>query len=558
MRRMTVLMLVVCLMISVFSTGANAEPAEGGLTKDVMVLFTSDVHCGVDQNFGYAGLQAAKKLVEAAGNHMLLVDDGDSIQGEPMGLLSGGQISIELMNALGYDVAIPGNHEFDYGMDRFLELTEMADFPYICCNFRKNGELVFPPYLIWEFDGVKIAFVGALTPTTISTSTPRFFQNQEGRYIYSFDQDKDGSGLYADVQKAVDDARAEGAAYVFLIGHLGNDGSNQPYTYADVIEHTTGLDAVLDGHSHDSDKVVVRDAAGREVVRQACGTKMSGIGWLRISAVDGSVDTGLYQWNNDISAVNMLGIENELKHLVDEQLGSINDQLSEVVGRSNVELTISDPVARDELNRPLRLVRRTETNAGDFCADAIRQAAGTDIAVVNGGNVSSNIHKGDITLNDLLSVFRFGNHLVSLEVTGQQILDALEWGARRVPEECGAFLQCSGMTYEIHTYVKSGCCMDENGMFAGVEGDYRVRNVQVNGQPIELDKTYTVAGQDYTLIDNGDGLTAFDGAKIVWLSEDYDFIYLQRYIHDQLGCTVGQGYENPYGQERIIAVEEAP
>ena len=551
------LTLILCILIALCAAGALAEGA-GGLTQDVLVLFTSDVHCGVDQNFGYAGLQAVRDAAVARGDHVLLVDNGDAIQGESIGLLTFGGASIKLMNALKYDIAIPGNHDFDYGADRFLKLAELAEFPYICCNLRKDGELIFPPYLIREFDGMKIAFVGATTPTTITTSTPRFFQDDEGRFIYDFDQDLSGAKLCADIQAAVDDARGEGADYVFLMAHLGNTGTSQPYTYADVVEHVAGLDAVLDGHSHDTDKVVMKDASGREVVRQACGTKMACIGWLRISAKDGSVDTGLYTWDNDVPAPELLGIDNALSRLVDRETFAVRALLSGIVGTANVELTISDPVAKDETGRPLRLVRRTETNLGDLCADAIREASGADIAVECGGNVRVNIRKGEITVNDCLNVLPFGNHLVKLEVTGQQILDALEWGVRMTPEENGAFLQCSGMTYEIDMRIESSCTWDENGMFTGVAGDYRVRNVKVHGEPLEPDRLYTIASQDYSLLDHGDGLTAFDGAKLLWVSEDLDYTYLVSYIRDTLGGVIGEGYENPYGQERIIAIEAAP
>lgn len=184
----------------IFGTTAMAEePAseEGtGLSQDLVVLFTSDVHCGVDQGFGYVGLKAVEMQKEAEGNHVLLVDDGDSIQGEPLGTMTTGQADIELMNEMGYDIAIPGNHEFDYGMDRFLELADMAQFPYISCNFNKEGELVFDPYIIKEIDDCKIAFVGVTTPKTLTSSTPKYFQDEEGNFIYGFFQDETGEGIY--------------------------------------------------------------------------------------------------------------------------------------------------------------------------------------------------------------------------------------------------------------------------------------------------------------------------------------------------------------------------
>ncbi|MBQ6858857.1 MAG: metallophosphoesterase, partial [Clostridia bacterium] len=207
MKRILGIFLALCMLC-----GMAMAQETAALTQDVVVLFTSDVHCGIDQGFGYVGLAAIRDAMKAVGNHVLLVDNGDSIQGEPIGTMTTGEANIQLMNAVGYDMAIPGNHEFDYGMERFLELTEKAAFPYISANFNKNGELVFAPYVMKEFDGVKIAFVGMTTPKTITSSTPKYFQNEAGEFIYGFMQDETGEKLYAAVQSAVDAARAEGAA----------------------------------------------------------------------------------------------------------------------------------------------------------------------------------------------------------------------------------------------------------------------------------------------------------------------------------------------------------
>ena len=553
MKRRVSILLAVLLVLAGFSVHAEQAPA---LARDMLVLFTSDVHCGVDQNFTYVGLKAIRDAAKDAGEHVLLVDNGDSVQGESIGVLTQGMADIELMNAVGYDLAIPGNHEFDYGMERFYELVGAADFPYISCNFHKNGVLVFEPYKVFEFDGVKIGIVGATTPETLVSSTPQYFQDGAGNYIYDFSQGGDGSDFYAAVQQAVDGARAEGAQYVLLMGHLGNEASVIPYTYADVLAHTTGIDAMLDGHSHDTEKVVMKNKDGEDVVRQACGTKLAGIGWLRISAADGSVDTGLYTWNNDVPAPQLLGIWNSMSVELARATDDIKAQLSEVVGTANVDLIISDPDVVDENGTPVRIVRSAETNLGDLSADAIRAASGADVAFVNAGSMRSGLSKGEITLDDVLRVYPFGDHIMLAEVTGQQILDALEWGVRAVPSENGGFLQTSGLTYEIHTYIESGCVKNDDGMFAGVEGEYRVKNVLVGGEPLDLEKTYKMATRAYTMVEHGDGFTAFDGAEILWTSEKTDVEMLIDYIRDDLGGVIGEGYENPYGQERIVAVEE--
>ncbi len=521
--------------------------------KDFMILFTSDVHCGVDRGFTYAGLKAVKDSLSKEHN-VLLVDDGDSIQGEPLGTLTKGEAMIELMNAVGYDAAIPGNHEFDYGMDRFLELADKAGFPYISCNFNKEGELVFAPYVIKYVSGKKIAFVGITTPKTITSSTPKYFMDDNGNFIYGFMQDQSGEKLYAAVQNAVDSARKEGADYVVAMAHLGNEANCVPWTYVDVITHTNGIDVFLDGHSHDTDYVVVNNKDGQPVQRQACGTKLACIGWVNIDSA-GKISTGLYTWNNNESALKLLGLKNDLSDIMSNTVDSVNNKLEEVVAYSDYDLTIFDPVAKDENGNPIRIVRMTETNLGDLCADAYRDQAGADIAIVNGGGIRVSINKGDITYRDIINVHPFGNMLTVVEATGQQILDALEWGCRTTPSSTGGFPQVSGLTFEIHTYLDSTCTADENKMFTGITGEYRVKNVKVNGEPLDPDKTYTLASHDYMLLNNGDGYTMFDGCKVLQESVKLDNQVMIDYLEETLNGKVSEKYSDPYGDGRIVAVE---
>ena len=555
MKKLISLLLVLVLCVSLFGTSAFAEGGER--SADIVILFTSDVHCGVDQGFGYAGLQQVRDYLVASGNEVILVDDGDNIQGEPLGTMTKGEVSIDLMNKMGYSVAIPGNHEFDYGMEQFLALAERADFDYISCNFNKSGELVFQPYVIRELDGLKVAFVGVTTPETLTSSTPRYFQDENGEFVYGFFQDESGEGVYSAVQSAVDDARAEGADYVVVMGHLGNEEACRPWTYDDVISNTNGIDVFLDGHSHDTDQVVMKNKDGEDVLRSACGTKLACIGWCRIDT-EGKISTGLYTWNNSDPVPALLGIQNEMSEAVAASTDTLNEKLGEVVASSQVDLTISDPVEVDANGRPIRMVRRAETNLGDLCADAYLNQSGADIAFVNGGGIRTNIAAGDITLNDILKVHPFGNAMCVIEVTGQQILDALEWGARAIPSENGGFLQVAGLSYEIHSYIESSCVADENNMFTGVEGEYRVKNVMVGGEPLDMDKIYTLASHNYMLLEHGDGYTMFDGARILQNSVKLDNQVLIDYITESLGGVIGPEYEELTGQGRIVIVEEAP
>lgn len=556
MKKWLSVLMALAMMLVAFS-GIAEEAAAPTLQKDLVILFTSDVHCGINQNWGMAGLYAMRQAFEAKGNYTLLVDDGDFIQGEPIGTMTTGGALTDVMNAVGYDVAIPGNHEFDYGMDRFLELTEKANFPYISANFEKNGELVFPAYVIREFDGVKFAFVGVTTPKTLTSSTPRYFQDDEGNWVYDFMQDSTGEKLYAGIQKAVDDARAEGANYVFIVAHLGNEAEVSPYRFDDVITHVSGVDALMDGHAHDYDYAEVTDKDGNLVLRQAVGTKMDSIGVLTITTA-GKISMTRYGWPASGLTATDLGIDNAAKEAVQAASSELEEQLATVVAHSDYTLSIYDPYTTTEDGKKIRIVRMAETNLGDLCADAYRNQSGADIGWVNGGGVRVEIPAGDITMNDILKVHPFGNAMCVVKVTGQQILDALEWNSRAVPGESGGFLQVSGLTYEIHTYIPSSVTQDEAGMFTGVSGEYRVKNVMVGDEALDLDKTYTLASHDYMLLNNGDGNTMFSGAELLVERSMLDNQVLINYITGDLQGEIPETYANPYGEGRIVAVEEAP
>ncbi len=558
MKRFLSLLLLAVMVFTLLSAAAFADDAEAPeRSADVVILYTSDVHCGVDQGFGYAGLAAIRDYLAAEGNDVILVDDGDSIQGEPIGTMTKGEAIIDLMNQAGYSIAIPGNHDFDYGMDQFLSLAKKAKFEYISCNFNHEGELVFKPYVIRDLGGAKVAFVGVTTPKTLTSSTPKYFQDENGNFVYGFFQDETGEGVYAAVQKAVDEARAEGADYVVVMAHLGDEEECRPWTYADVIENTSGIDVLLDGHSHDTEQVVMKNKDGKDVLRSACGTKLACVGWCRI-AKDGKITTGLYTWNNDVPAPALLGLDNKMGKAVDAASKQLDKKLKEVVANSSVLLTINDPEAVDENGKPIRMVRRAETNLGDLCADAYRDQSGADIAFVNGGGIRANIPAGEITLNDILKVHPFGNAMCVVEVTGQQILDALEWGARKVPGENGGFLQVSGLSYEIHSYLPDPCLVDENTFCAGFEGERRVKNVLVGGEPIDPEAYYTLASHDYMLLNNGDGYTAFEGAELLQDRVKLDNQVLIDYITEALGGVIGEEYEDLTGQGRIVIIEEKP
>ena len=493
MKKLLAPLLSLCLPLG--CCAAFAEEADRpALAKNLVILYTSDVHCGVDQGWGYAGLYAIKEYY-SADNYVLLVDNGDAIQGEAVGTLTTGEAIIDIMNAVGYDIAIPGNHEFAYGMDRFLALTEKANFPYLSCNFNKEGGLVFAPYTIKVFDGVKIAFVGVTTPETLRSSTPKYFMDESGKFIYGFLQDETGEKVYAAVQKAVDDARAEGADYVIVMAHLGNEAEVSPWMYNQVIENVSGIDIFLDGHSHDHDQVSVRDKDGKEVFRSAVGTKLDTIGVLTIGT-DGSISHDVLPWDYKVSAPVLLGLQNAGSEAVDKAMSDLSDVMNRVVAKTSVNLYINDPEVTTAEGRPIRIIRQTETNLGDLCADAyLDQSGEADIAFVNAGGIRVQLNAGDLTLGDILRVHPFGNALTVIEVTGQQVLDALEWSVHSLPGEFGGFDQVAGLTFEVDSTIETPVVQEADGMFDHVDETKarRVRNVLVAGEPLDPAGTYKLA-----------------------------------------------------------------
>ena len=558
-----------CLLAIVMLLGLIVVPAaakaEGEEAKEIVILYTNDVHCGIVDGLGYAGVARVKAAFEAAGKEVILVDNGDATQGDVIGTLSKGEAIVELMNAVGYDVATIGNHEFDYGMEQFNKNVSLAKFQYVCCNFLNDkGEAVLKPYTIVEKAGKKIAFVGIDTPEAFTKSTPIYFQDGEGNYIFSFCEGNNGQDLYDKVQETVDAARAEGADYVIVLAHLGIDYQSAPWMSTDVITNTTGIDAVLDGHSH---SVIAGDAVknkdGENVILTSTGTKLDNVG---IFTIDGEGKMSSMLLDADaikfMDAVGALTEDNGAGEAVAAAIAKNDELVNTVVAKTSVTLTTTDPVAVDEKGNAIRIVRSQETNLGDLCADAYRAMGQADIAFVNGGGIRANINEGDITYGQIIKVHPYGNALCVVEATGQEILDALELSVCSLPGESGGFLHVSGLKFSVDMNVDSTVVKDEKKMFVEVAGDRRIKDMEVLQEdgtyaPIDPNKTYTLACHNYLLRDMGDGYTMF--ADNNFLQEDVmlDNQVLINYIVEKLGGTVGGDYVDPYGQGRITIIPKA-
>ena len=517
--------------------------------KNIVVLFTNDVHCGVTDNIGYAGLAHYKNNIDQNENYVALVDAGDFSQGAPIGTASKGKYIIDIMEKIGYDFAVPGDHEFDYNMQNFLTNCIELQNVIFCCNFvdvRTNSP-VLNPYKIMTFGNKKIAFVGATTPESFTKSTPKYFQDDNGNYIYSFFEDETGEALYNSIQKACDDARNEGADYVILVGHLGMDGTTDRWKSSEVVKHTNNIDFVIDGHSHEVYNMQVANKDGKLIYISQTGTKLKNIGKLTITKdgefIPETITMAEVSTHKDEKGQDMPDRDPEISEFIENIENQFGEYLKEVIYPNNtVELIINEPGTDN------RIIRSKETNLGDLCADAFKNILGSDIGFMNGGGIRAALHIGDITFNDCLTVMPFNNMATMVECSGQTIKDALEFGASKLPEENGGFIHVSGLTYEINTKIPSSVVLDDKNNFIKVDGEYRVSNIKVNGTDLDLNKKYTVASHDYMLINGGDGCTMFKGTEVkksrVLPDVDVFVNYLKSVATDK--------YANPYGEGRII------
>ena len=556
-RKVLSLVLSFGLMLSVsLPAGVQAAEEQDGIA----ILYTNDVHCTNDEGMSYAAIAQAKADAQASygENNVTLVDNGDAIQGAAMGTLSNGGWLIDIMNQVGYDYAIPGNHEFDFGMDNFLnKLVPQANCTYLSANFLdKNDKNVLAPYAIENYGDVDVAYVGVTTPQTLSSAKPDIFKDANGNWIYSFCQDNDGKELYKQVQTTVDKARAEGAEYVVVLAHLGNDPLSKPWTSKEVISNTTGIDAVLDGHSHETvESETVKNADGEDVILSQTGSKAANLGKLEIEA-DGDMTASL----TPVADLAQEGTAYDAtKRVVEDIQNKYEEVTSEVIGTTEVDLTTLDPATGE------RRIRSGETNMGDFVTDAYRLVMDTDVAICNGGGIRADMAKGDVTYGDLISVHPYNNLMCTAEVSGQQLADALELSTSIVGEgENGGFLQVSGMRFTIDTSIESTVKTDDEGNFVEVSGARRVKNIEIlqddgTYAPIDLDKTYTVASNNYILKSGGNGYSMF-GKNITLLQDEtlVDSEVLIDYVQQNLGGTIGSDYANPYGEGRIKIMGSYP
>ena len=528
-----------CMIICLCMLVANTVISTAATTESIVILYENDVHCAVD---GYSKLAAMKAELATDNTYVGVVSSGDFIQGASLGTVSQGEYIIELMNLVGYDAIGLGNHEFDYKIPRLLELVQMMNTKPVCSNFVKLGseKTVFEPYSIVSYGDTDIAYIGVTTPHTLTSSSPAQFKDENGEYIYSFSQ----NNLYETVQKNIDAAKEDGADYIIALSHIGYREPGSPWDVESMIKSTSGLDVVLDAHSHSViENIELIDKSGNEVVLTSTGTKFANIGKLTIS--------------NDEITTELIPTEGytETNEKVDGYIAKINEEYS-VLG--NRKVGVSEATLRAFAEDGTRLIRNNETNLGNLCADAYRIVTGADIGYSNGGGIRADITTGDVTFNNLLSVFPYNNIVCVADVKGQIIKDMLELAMTNYPLEDGSFPHLSGVTFDMDASVPSSVKLDENQVFVSVDGEYRVRNIKVMNkesgtyEPLDLNKNYTFASHNYFLLEYGGGMSMFEKADSITDTGMLDIEVLEKYIAETLGGNIGKEYREVKPHINII------
>ncbi|MBR6072572.1 MAG: bifunctional metallophosphatase/5'-nucleotidase [Acholeplasmatales bacterium] len=578
---------VLCLIMALFSLMVFASCGKNN--NSLKIVYTNDIHSyiantvkdsdgnevdGIRLNNLSGYIKELKKE-----NNVLVVDAGDQVQGAIYGAIDQGVDIINMMNAVGYDLATPGNHDFDYGVEAFNGFVKEAKFPYISCNFKKveDDKNVLDSTKVFEVGNLKIGFVGISTPETITTSTPTFFQNGKGEFIYKFAGESKKEDLYNSVQKAIDEIK-NSVDYVIALGHLGVgiDEEKRGIRSIDVINNTTGIDAFIDGHSHTlMEKKIVKSKDNKDVVLTQTGSYLAGVGVMDISK-DGTINTTIV---NSIKEK-----DDTLKVLEDNLIKKVNDKLGQKIAVLDKNLIVNNPNVSNQ-----RIIRARETNLGDISSDSVywylneSKGLDCDIAITNGGGIRTSIESGDVTYLSCKSVMPFGNQVCLIKTKGQNIKDAIEMGVSVIgewdkewncPAENGGFIHPAGLKYDVDSSIPSSVEVDNNGMFVSVKGEYRVKNLMIynkNTKQYELlneNKDYLVGGINYLLRNSGNGLSMFKNSELVLDYIDEDYTVFAKYLmafdkDDDYAHIINRNsplkkyanylydYENPYGSGRI-------
>lgn len=504
-------------------------------SKSIKILYDNDVHCYAE---GYPVMGGVGDSLRSQGYEVLTVSCGDYIFGNTLGVVSNGAYIVRLMNAVGYDYVTLGNHEFDYGIAQLKELQKLSKAEILCCNLvNHEGHRMMTSGVVRKIGGIGVGLIGVATPTTLTSCNPAYFRDSEGNILYNFCS----TNLIEVVQGIADSLRGAGADVVIVLSHLGD--SENAINSTLLIGKTRGIDAVLDGHDHHIiEQRWVANQEGEPVLLSSTGEHFNHIGVLTVST-----------FPNHKPIVSSQLLSTYPLHLTKCINKAVADTLAALLtgGADRQYFAHCDATLTAIDERGMRTARYQESSLGNLIADAYRIVTGAQIGWVNGGSIRANLDSGAISSNELMQVLPFQNQTVLGEVTGQEILDALEMGVRTLPTSSGGFAQVSGLSYEVNCTIPSSVVLDSTEIFHHVSGARRVYNVRiVSGEgsvALEADKIYTIASSSFTLCNHGDGI-GFPHLHVVSKNFGTDAEVLEQYIKQHLGGKIDKTHAEPQGR----------
>ena len=528
-------------------------------SDDIVIIHTNDVHCGVNNTIGYDGFVLYRNELKQKYKNIITVDIGDSIQGGTLGAISEGTAIIELMNKVGYDISIIGNHEIDYGIPKLLELENNLTSGYICANFcyRKNKTSIFPPYKILEISNKKIAFIGIITPLTFSQTSLSTIKDENGEQIYDLLSGNNGQELYDTIQNYINEVKGKEVDYVILLSHIGMRGTEE-YTTELLASKIEGIDAILDGHTHLIYNTTIKDKNGKDISVSQVGSKLEAIGVLILKG-DGTISTEIIEEvpkpNFEIGEKKIIRsdkeiwVDSEMNEFINDIFEEYKEILNQKIGYSDFDLIIKPDDSSDDLF----YCGYKECTLGNLVSDSVKDAVKADISILNAGALSNNLKKGNITKGNIIDILPWFNSIVIKELPGQVILDALEFGVSKLPKSSTGFPQVSGISFDVNININSPVEIDSDGMFTGFINNRkrRVSNVKINGEDINANKIYSTSLINFMAL-GGDGYTMFIDYDIIYEALVTDTDYLAYYISKVFKGVIPENYKTEEGRINII------
>lgn len=540
MRKFLSVLLAMAMVLSLTVTGfaiedtaTTREPEvmteEATMAGKTVILHTNDVHGAIA---GYAYITALKADYEAKGAEVILVDAGDYSQGTSYVSVTKGLDAIEMMNAAGYDVVTLGNHEFDYGYTQLKDNMTKAKFKVLCADvFNADGTPILDAnYTYTTKSGVKVGFFGMETPETQTKANPTKIKG------LTFATNDAFTKAAADQVEALKDADV-----VICLAHLGVDGESKPYRSTDLYAAVKGIDFIIDGHSH---TVMTKGENGEPI--QSTGTAFANIGVIVIDDATKKIESNsLFEIKEDTAKdATVAAAAQKIIDRIDKEYGA-------VFAKSEVVLNGAKAPNGN---------RDSETNNGDLITDAMvwkilqdKESLTVDadhvVAVTNGGGIRKAINPGDVTKKNINEVLPFGNTVVTIYITGAELLEALEASTYCTPDAIGGFPQVSGINYTISTAV----AYDANAetypasTYYGPKSINRVTINSINGKEFKADDTYAVITNDFCG-GGGDTYYAFAAATAKFdTGIPLDEVVME-YITAELKGVIGKQYAAPQGR----------